>query len=97
VADPEFDSLLMGRGLIPGPADRALETLALMAEHRMVLIPFEDGSWAALEGWDLERDMYVEVGFPPDSKAPSYGATIGDAVRACVAKLKALDLSDRDP
>lgn len=57
------------------PAAQALETLALMAEHRMHLMPEADGrTWTAI------------VGQPrPISRC---GSTIGDAVRAVVARIR---------
>jgi hypothetical protein len=73
VADPEFDRLLMERGLIPSPADKALETLALIEEHGLTLEP-EDGGWLAYKSSDLDGG--------------AMGRTIGDAVRAVVARIK---------
>jgi hypothetical protein len=52
-------------------AQAALETLALMAEHRPNLQPVRGTEWCAWTG-----------------SAMGEGATIGDAVRACVAKIK---------
>jgi hypothetical protein len=71
------------------PVSDPSETLALMAQHVHKLERL--GTW----GWQAFGDLRWS-----DSQmvvARGDGPTIGDAVRACVAKLKALDLSDRDP
>jgi hypothetical protein len=73
------------------PADQALETLALIAEHRLTVIPF-GSDWAAADtrngalatfagasGGTIEMLHYDHLG---------EGPTIGDAVRACVARIK---------
>jgi len=60
------------------------ETLALIEKYRLSVDPTDEpGVW------------WVEAADWP--RCTASGPTIGDAVRACVAKLKALDLSDRDP
>jgi hypothetical protein len=61
----------------PRPVSDPSETLALMAEHRLYLAPSMDGGWLA-------------NGVPNFGQQPQrfHGPTIGDAVRACVARIK---------
>lgn len=56
------------------PLSDPSETLALIAEHRLNLEARGDGTWAA------SRQHSGTV--------LAYGPTIGDAVRACVARIK---------
>jgi hypothetical protein len=67
------------------PVSDRFETLALISEHRLHLTPMMDGGWRA----QFPRKILAQ----PFGEGP----TIGEAVLACVSKLKALDLSDRDP
>jgi hypothetical protein len=70
--------LLDERRRLLRPVADPSETLALIAEHRLTLAPHNGGWWVT----------------PPDDAAllvddrAEYGATIGDAVRACVARIK---------
>ncbi len=58
------------------------EVLALMAEHRMVLAPTEDGQWTAGPWSGRARDVVpLRLG---------KGATIGDAVRDSAARIRRL-------
>ncbi len=64
------------------PAQEALETLALQAEHRMVVAPTEDGQWTAGPWTGRARDCEpLRVG---------KGATIGDAVRDSAERIRRL-------
>ncbi len=69
------------------PVSDPSETLALIAEHRLSLRPLAPGEvGGGYTGWLVSSGT-----------VQGCCATIADAVRACVSKLKALDLSDRDP
>jgi hypothetical protein len=58
------------------------ETLALIAEHLMVLAPTEDGQWTAGPWSGRGRDV--------EPLRLGKGATIGDAVRDSAARIKRL-------
>ncbi len=71
-------------------AYQALETLALIAEHRLTLVPVGP-SWLATA--DKVTTLGQKIGL---RHSEATGPTIGDAVRACVERIRG-EVSDRDP
>jgi hypothetical protein len=60
------------------PVADPYETLALIAEHRLTVEPHPEPGYVGMDCWR------ARVG----DRLPAIGATIGDAVRACVARIK---------
>ncbi len=71
-------------------AYQALETLALIAEHRLTLAPVGPA-------WLATADKVTTIGQRIGLRhSEASGPTIGDAVRACVERIRG-EVSDRDP
>jgi hypothetical protein len=70
------------------PVSDPSETLELMTEYKLSPIPFGSG-WVAIDGQN-GRDLAFGDGGTVmlEYTAIGQGATIGDAVRACVARIK---------
>lgn len=83
---------------VTAPLSDPTETLALIAEHRLRLTPCRllvgpgGTMWVSPNrahgdghpGWQAIREAYGR-----DETADAFGPTIGDAVRACVERIKA--------
>ncbi len=84
----ENDGSKAGLLALRGPVSDPSETLALIAEHRLTLVPQTGGLWLALPaGTATVRDSFTIERDEWDACAGG-GSTIGDAVRECVQRIR---------